>query len=281
MRKVRIGQARGVPYLAPVMEPLKQLDKYTEAEIMAAVVSSMFTVFVRSEQGGSFSPVMPDETGAKSSDKDMKLASGLIVGLNPSESIETANPGRPNTAFDPFIQAILRQIGVALELPFEVLIKHFTSSYTAARAALLDAWSFFRGRREWLAESFCQPIYEAWMFEAVALGRIQAPGFFDDYAIRKAYLGTQWVGDPPGFLDPLKEVDAQQKRLDIGVTTLAAESIGFDGIPWETKHAQQVKERAARIAGGLDTEGVVERYVTLPSNRQDAPPKPEKDDEDD
>lgn len=277
MRKTRIGQIRGVPYLAPVIEPIKQMDRYTEAEIMAAVVSSMFTVFVKSEQGGAINPIMPAETGATTADKDMKMASGLIVGLNPMESIEIANPGRPNTAFDPFVQAILRQIGVALELPFEILIKHFTSSYTAARAAMLDAWTFFRGRREWLAEAFCQQVYEAVMFEAVAKGRIIAPGFFDDYAIRKAYLGSQWIGDPQGFLDPLKEVDAQKKRLDIGVTTLAAESIAYDGIPWEAKHAQQVKERNARRKDGLHSEVVAERFVT--DQGQDANNK--KEDEED
>jgi lambda family phage portal protein len=42
-KMLRPGQSRGVPYLAPVIEPLKQLDRYTEAEIMAAVVSGMFT----------------------------------------------------------------------------------------------------------------------------------------------------------------------------------------------------------------------------------------------
>lgn len=281
MRKTRIGQIRGVPYLAPVIEPLKQLDKYTEAEIMAAVVSGMFAVFVKSEQGGSINPVMPSETGATAADKDLKLAPGLIVGLNPMESIEVANPGRPNTAFDPFVQSILRQIGVALELPFEILIKHFTSSYTAARAAMLDAWTFFRGRREWLAESFCQQVYEAWMFEAVAMGRISAPGFYDDFAIRKAYLGSQWVGDPQGFLDPLKEADAQQKRLDIGVTTLATESIAYDGITWEVKHAQQTKERAARRKDGLDRESVAEVFVSQNDDKKKGVPPPVDNEEDD
>ena len=47
----RPGQRRGVPYLAPVMEPLHQLGRYTEAEVTAAVVSAMFTVFVKGETG--------------------------------------------------------------------------------------------------------------------------------------------------------------------------------------------------------------------------------------
>ncbi len=41
----RIGQRRGVPFLAPVIETLKQLSRYTDAELMAAVVSGMYSVF--------------------------------------------------------------------------------------------------------------------------------------------------------------------------------------------------------------------------------------------
>ena len=52
----RPGQSRGVPYLAPVIETLKQLDRYTEAEIAAAVVAGLFAVFVKSE-GDGLSPL--------------------------------------------------------------------------------------------------------------------------------------------------------------------------------------------------------------------------------
>src|SRR5690606_4055785 len=49
MESERPEQRRGVPILAPVIESLKQLGRYTEAELMAAVVSGMFTVFIKSE----------------------------------------------------------------------------------------------------------------------------------------------------------------------------------------------------------------------------------------
>ena len=41
----RIGQHRGVPFLAPVIETLKQLGRYSDAELMAAVIGGIFAIF--------------------------------------------------------------------------------------------------------------------------------------------------------------------------------------------------------------------------------------------
>lgn len=231
-RMLRPGQTRGVPYLAPVIEPLKQLDRYAEAEIAAAVISAMFTVFIRTEKGdfpGFDTTAMGEETGASSSDTDLKMASGAILGLNKGEDVQFANPGRPNSAFEPFVTAILEQIGTALEIPFEIIIRHFSSSYSASRAALLEAWRFFRGRRFWLAANLCQPVYEVFLWDAVASGRLSAPGFFADYMVRKAYCGALWQGDAPGYIDPAKDIDAAQKRMALCISTLDEETALITG----------------------------------------------------
>ncbi|TCS37477.1 lambda family phage portal protein [Paucimonas lemoignei] len=268
-RRTRPDQRRGEPYLAAVIEPLKQLDRYTEAEIMAAVISGMFTVFVEhAADEGAPAPI--DGGSAPGSEPEIQLASGAIVDLEHGAKASIANPGRPNVAFDPFVMAVLRQIGVALELPFEVLIKHYTASYSAARAAMLEAWKFFKIRRMWLADNFCQPVYETWLAEAVATGRIAAPGFFADPAVRKAWCGAVWLGDGPGSIDPLKEANAVEKRIDIGLTTLAEEVAAFDGGDWETKHSQRTREHRMRREAGL---------LKLPSGIA-APPDPPSDNTD-
>lgn len=250
---LRPGQTRGVPFLAPVIEPLKQLDRYSEAELMAAVISGMFTVFIESGTDPQLGPMEPtSETGGKSTDEELKLANGAIVALNRGEKISTANPGRPNAAFDPFVMAILRQVGAALEIPFELLIKHFTSSYSAARAALLEAWKFFFTQRKWLSDNFCDPVYEAWMTEAVAMGRIYAPGFFDDPAIRKAYLGAEWIGPAKGMIDERSEIEAADMRVAMGVSTLEEETAQLTGGDFMQKHAQRKKEKRMRVEAGLE-----------------------------
>lgn len=282
--KRRPGQSRGVPYIAPVIELLKQLSDYTNAEITAAVISGMFTVFVTSENGQGLDMGDGTQPGTAKAGDVLQMGSGAILDLAPGEKVEFADPKRPNNAFDPFVISILRQIGVALELPFEVLIKHFTASYSAARAALIEAWRFYKQRRDWLAAMFCQPIYEAWLEEAIARGRIDAPGFFDDPIIRQAYCGANWIGDAPGQLDPLKEVNAAKGRLEMNLTSYSDECVALTGADWD-----KVIERRAREEEKLTQLGLVTVYAPLPPANVPPPPKPaphpggdkQKDDSDD
>lgn len=254
--RLRPDQTRGVPMLAPVIEPLKQLDRYTEAEITAAVISGMFTVFVKSGQGllediaGTTGAAATSSSASNQVSKDFQLGSGAILDLQPGEDVQFANPGRPNPAFDPFVQAIYQKIGARLEIPHEVLLKHFNSSYSAARAALLEAWRFFKSRRAWLVSSFCQPVFEAWLEEAVAKGRVVAPGFFQDPAIRMAYCNASWIGDSPGQIDPLKEILAAEKRVALEVSSLGMETPYLTGEDWETVHEARTQELARQRADG-------------------------------
>jgi lambda family phage portal protein len=251
---LRPGQVRGVPYLAPVIEPIKQLGRYTDAELMAAVLGAMFTVFVKTPgaQGlGAIEGLPIAQKDQAAAQGEIHMGSGLIVDLQPGEDITIADPTRPNERFDPFVLAVLRQIGVALQIPFELLIKHFTASYSAARAALLEAWKFFRTQREWLVRELCEPIYAWQVSEAIARGYLNAPGFFANPLIRRAWLDAAWIGPSPGQIDELKEMKATQLRIDTGVSTLQEETARITGGDWEANHRQRAKEVRMRREAGL------------------------------
>lgn len=277
---LRIGQTRGVPDLAPVIELFKQLGRYTESELMAAVVSGMFTVFVTTEDGeGDLSNLMPGVTeGSSGKDEPYKLGPAAIVGLSENESISTANPGRPNDKFDPFVLAILRQIGVALELPYEILIKHFTASYSASRAALLEAWRMFKTRRQWFAAAFCQPIYEAVITEAISRGRIAAPGFLTDETIRAMYLNTIWTGDAPGQLDPLKESNAARGRIEGNLSTEERETMEITGADWELDQRQRTRERQRHKQDGTTQQPATAGFL-MPEQKEETEDDSDEGDE--
>lgn len=251
-RFTRPEQSRGVPYLAPIIELIKQLGRYTQAEVQAAVVSAFFTVFITAE-GGNPAPIFGAQAPAapEAGTNEIQLGPGAIVGLAPNEKPWFADPNRPNTAFAAFVEAIIKQIGVALSMPAELLMKQFNASYSASKAALLDAWIYFRAMRVWLSRSFCQPVFETWMAEAVSTGRIAAPGFFRDPLMRWAYTRANWFGDSMGSINPKDEVAAYTAAIDARLMTRERAEWELFGTGWDTTLDQKIREQQQLVKAEL------------------------------
>ena len=241
----RPDQYRGVSYLAQVIEPLLQLRRYSESELMAAVVESFFTAFIKTKaptDENPFNAVEEEPQEEQRGPNEYSMGPGQINIMEPGEDVTFADPKRPAGGFDAFVTAISSQIGAALEIPAELLLKKFNASYSASRAALLEAWKAFKMRREWLADDFCRPIYEVWLSEAVARGRIYAPGFFDNPAIHAAYLGSEWLGPSQGQLDPTKEITAEILACSEGFSTHEQSTIKLNGGQWDSNVEQLLRE---------------------------------------
>ena len=88
--------------------------------------------------------------------------------------------------------------------------------------------------RNWFASSFCKPVYEIWLSEAIARGRVSAPGFFSDPLVREAWLGSEWIGPSQGQLDPVKEVNAEILSIQNGLTTHETAASKINGSDWDT-----------------------------------------------
>jgi lambda family phage portal protein len=253
MESERPGQRRGVPVFAPVMEAIKQLGRYKHAELMAAVVSGMFTAAITTPSPTTpLGPSIPTEKQVDTHDaNDVQLGNGSVIGLAPGEKIEIIDPSRPNSNFDGFVKAVCRQIGPALGIPYELLVLQFEASYSASRGALLEAWKRFNVGRQWLVTDLCQPVYETWLGEAVARGIIQAPGFFADPVIRAAWCGAQWHGPTQGQLNPLDEVNAAEKRVANGFSTRTQETRELTGGDFWANDSLRAREEEARRKDGL------------------------------
>lgn len=266
--KDRPGQKRGAPYLAPVLEPLQKLERYASAELMAAIISAMFTVFLKKGadfDGGTLGlAALNDDQDNAVDQAPVQLGEGAVVDLAPGEEPMIANPARPNAQFDPFFTAVVKEIGAALELPMEELMLYYSSSYSAARAAMLQAWRAFHMRRWWLVCDFCQPSYELLIDEAVARGRINAPGYSDP-ARRRAYTRAIWIGPAKGAIDELKEANAAGKRIEIGVSNETIEAAAMTGETWQQIYRQRKREVQQRQRDGL-----------LPGAAPAVPPEPEE-----
>jgi lambda family phage portal protein len=247
---IRGDQSRGVPDLAPVIEGLKQFGTLTQATVDAAVIQTFLSVFIETPDGeGLDLPVAGSSTSASPA---LKLESAAVIDLAPGEVPHMLNPTHPNSNYGGFSKEFYTQIGAALGIPHELLIKHFQASYSAAQAALLEAWRFFSARRSWLIDNLCQPVYELWLAEAIFSGRLSAPGFFTDPIIRAAYSAADWVGPPRGHIRDDVQNKADGYAEDRGWKT-NAHNCQERGGTFERNHRQRKKEVAARKKDGVQS----------------------------
>lgn len=230
-KKQRVNQNRGVPILAPIIELIKKLDTYSQAEVDAAVIQAFFTVFIKKKSVESDEdPIdavsrMGSETGADGTEDDVSLGPGTIVELlEDEEGIETADPSRPNANFTEFFKAIVSEIAVGINMPYEILMKQFQSSYSASKGAVIEAAKVFDQWEAFMADQFCQPVFEMFLVEAIATGRISAPGFFTDPLRRQAWSAAEWIGPGQNELDPTKAAKAAGMRIETGVSNLLIET---------------------------------------------------------
>ena len=284
MESERPDQYRGVPLIAPIIEPLLQLRRYTESELLAALVQSFFTAWIVTDTPKNAIPF--DETGsgdlggvpvdnpkadnASHSPNEYEMGPGTVAHLGKGEDIKFGNPNIPTAGFDTFVKTLCKLMGGAIEMPYELLLKEFNASYSASRASLLEAWEGIKMRRAWLVGSFCQPVYEIWLSEAVARGRVIAPGFFDDPLVRAAWCGARWIGPVQGTLDPKKEVEAAVLQTHHGFRTHEQVTRELGGGDWEDNVAELAHENEQLKAAG--SEGVIEttESVTTQGGKENA-----------
>lgn len=276
--KERAGQSRGKSVFAAVMREFKMAGEYLGSELHAAVANALIAAFLESDLDPQSVAELfgTDQNEATSYWKTVsekwnrkKMESGLMFTLPVGTRLSSHNTTRPNVAFDGFMESVMRHMAAGLNLPYELVLKDFSkTNYSSARAALLEAWRYFLSRRRWLKEQWLDPIYEAWMEEAVNIGRVEAPNYYDN---RFAYTNCRWIMSGRGFVDPVKEASGSQIKMSIGISTQEDECAeqGKDYQEVQDQRIRELKEASEKAAAaGLPPEAAYYVAGYIPSQVQ-------------
>jgi capsid protein len=135
-----LNNVRGIPILACILFMLKDLDRYRDAEVRAAVVNAMLPLFIKKDVNskagvpGPYDRFKKDQAAASPAGpvdrpNEVSMIPGTVFdNLTPGEEPVSFNTNRPNVNFGTFEDIIISAICWYLELPPEIGMLKFTSS---------------------------------------------------------------------------------------------------------------------------------------------------------
>ncbi|GAB4227828.1 MAG: phage portal protein [Methyloligellaceae bacterium] len=201
-------QQRGVPWGAPVMRALRDLDDWTNAELVRKKTEACLVGVVMGadepEQG-----VAPSVTDADGRVIE-QFEPGLIAYARGAKDIEFNQPSAV-AGVSEWLRAQLHIIAAGWSLPYELLTGDLSQvNYSSIRAGLVE----FRrlcDAIQWqiVIPVFCQPIWN-WFVEAAWVA-----GLYPD-----PQANCEWA--PPGFeaVDPQKDAIADLMEMRMGTLSL-------------------------------------------------------------
>jgi lambda family phage portal protein len=249
----RIGQTRGVSWFAPVLSWLRDLGVYVDNEIQASAVASCFGVAITTNgrPGSGLMPSTDSETSDVNGNQFEYLEPAMVVRLQPGESVESINPGRPNSASEPWINLMLRGISVGTGLSYEVVSRNYSgTSYSSSRTSMLEDRRRFRRWQKYMVQHMCQPIWDAFCDQASTAGVDGFPSMSDILEDRRAATAVEWQTPAWEWVDPQSEQAASDAALNSFQSTYQDE-LGQRGKNWRNVFYQRAKEERLKRQLGL------------------------------
>lgn len=263
-RRDRVGQTRGVTWFAPVMSWLRDLGVYVDNEMTASAVASCFGVAIKT--AGTFPGLgaAGDEDSSDTNGSPFEfLEPGMVVRLDPGDSIESINPGRPNTGAEPWLKLILRAIAVGVGLSYEVVARDYSqTNYSSSRTSQLEDRRRYRAWQQYLIAHMCQPVWDRFC-EAASLAALpDFPTMTELLDARRKVAPVEWQTPEWEWVDPQNEQAASQNSIDHLQSTYQTE-LGARGRNWRQVFYQRAKEEALKRQLGLTTLDEAKLDTTL------------------
>lgn len=253
----RWPQTRSVPWLHAVASQMNNMDSYVDSEITAARAAANISGTIQT----------PDESGlnAVGTRQDdgtvqVELEPGMMVRLRPGETLAPYIPSRPNTALDPFMRYMIREVAAGANLSYESLSRDYSqSNYSSSRLSLLDDRDTWRALQLWLIRSFRVELHAAWLRLAVLSGSLSTISPVEYIANPVKFEAARFKPRGWSWIDPEKEVAALKEAVRCGFTTMSdviAQTGDGDDFEDKIKRRRRELDQLEELELDLDTNPV-------------------------
>lgn len=199
----RPGQVRGVPFLAAVMNKLRDFEDYEDAQLVRQKIAACFAAFVED-------PTDPTPGTTQTSDglQLERVEPGIIEYMPPGKKVTFGNPPTVEN-YDEYSRSILQGIAAGIGISYEALTGNLRDvNFSSGRMGWLE---FQRQIQVWqwnvLVPMLCDPV---WRYFVQAAG-VKAGKTLD--------ASVEWTAPRREMIDPLKETQALREQVAANFTT--------------------------------------------------------------
>ena len=265
--KTRASQLRGISSLVTIIKQTGMVDQFDDAYLAATIINQMLATWIESAAPAevvreNLAPAagVSDMSGwslfeAKLgyyNKTKMRFGGARIPVMPPGDKIQMSAVNRAIEDPSAFKNGFLREFASSIGISFEQIANTFgDSNFSAARAAILDAWRGIMRLRYQFGQHVASLVFDAVAEEAIVKGFVQLPaGATPFYQARGAWTRCEWTGPGMPQIDPVKEADAAVKLLEAKLTSREA-IIAERGENYIDVFNQIGKERAEAEALGF------------------------------
>ena len=239
------GQARGVPWMAPGMLSLHHLGGFMLSALLAAEHGANHYGFFRTPDGA---PPVGDEEG---DDGKTILTSqpGTFDTLPPGVEFTPFDSKYPEQNFGPFVKSVLQRIASGWRVAYHSLANDLEGvNFSSIRSGTLEERDRWAADQRWFIGAFLEPLYAAWLQQALLSGAIVLPTGNALPASKLAkFSAHEWQGRRWDWVDPKADMEAKTLGVRAGLIapqTLAAQmGQDFEDVLIRIAEAQRLAQR--------------------------------------
>ena len=228
--KERPGQMRGYSVYYAAIAHLKNADRVWDATIermvMEAIQMGYFTAS-KTDVGAQAAQMAAAARGRNSQSKSNELKEisgsydqkvGGMYRLENDEAMQFTDLKTPSNNFGNANEWLIRLASMSSCYAPEFIKGEYSTSFTAHKGALNDTMKRIMFERQMFIRNVDNPVNLAYLKNYVRTGQLEVnPSFWTSRSVQMAYLNGKHLGEVPGHINPLQEINAEVKANEAGV----------------------------------------------------------------
>ena len=245
----RATQYRGISEYKQIIIDLRNLAGFNSTVLEAARARASLAYAIEVEG----IKAAQGFTKGREYDPIEEINGAIVYYLNRGEKLHQLDSSKAYNEYDSFVKTAIRLIAVGRQVSYELAFRDYSQvNFSSARASVIQDHKKFNEEQWHIATYFLNPFFESWFEANVLAGNIPiSPSLF--FKEKEKFIQPRWIAPVREWVDPLKDIRAVEKELELGISTLQ-EVLAKRGKDLEEVIAQRKRENEMLKEAGIIQE---------------------------